>query len=352
MFGSFCHNVKTKITKASACQYIQVMGLKNRPPKRLKEEAKEKKAAVIRRQKKNTETVSSQETLAKVKIYDRDPVDDVYIQAYYRTPVYPLNEIITMHSETLQPAMMNKMNAVLYADMKLDLKTKKKTKFTGVFRTAIAYPHDFDHNKTNRLAVFCEQKEDEDLATELGAIKIGNKKLVDDLFNKHVTDLGVDLVLATQDFYPQMLKIRQVLGGYMPNAKGGGIVTVSSDVKEMMTVAKHSIIVESRKTADPGEATLQAPFARLNMSYEEIYANLRALCDLVATYKNRSISSYITSLTILAPPSIEKFVLDLKMEEFKDKETTARGKTHKKKETEEEMEEETEEDMKEETKAL
>ncbi|KAJ8298818.1 hypothetical protein KUTeg_022878 [Tegillarca granosa] len=352
VLGSFlCRNLKTTITKATVCQINQIR-LKNKRVhlKAPKEGKDEKKQVVIRRErtKVKTEIIPEFEDLKIVDHkYDYKPVEDVYIQAYYKSPEYTLTEIVTMHSETLQPAMMNSMNSMLYAEMKLDLRTKKKTKFSSEIRTVLSFPHDFEHGKVNRLAVFCEGKNEEDLANDLGAHQVGGKKLVDDLFNKHITDLGVDIVLTTPDFYSNLLKIRTVLGKYMPNRKAEGLLTVSDNIEEMMTAAKHGVIIESHKTDDQGVATLQAPFARLSMSYEQIYENLRTLCDIVASFKDGSISTYITSLAVLAPPSREKFLLNLKTDEFKDKEIPkTKSKQNKKseKEHEEEIDDEDEEE--------
>ena len=71
----------------------------------------------------STETTKSKLSAAFLA---RVPVDDVWIRAYYPRPRFSVEESLTRHMELADPSMMDNMDSFVYADLELNMRTKKK----------------------------------------------------------------------------------------------------------------------------------------------------------------------------------------------------------------------------------
>lgn len=56
----------------------------------------------------------------------RKPSDNIWIRSFYPQQSNTLEAAVTKHKEYADPMMLNNMDGLIYADMQLDMKTKKK----------------------------------------------------------------------------------------------------------------------------------------------------------------------------------------------------------------------------------
>lgn len=56
----------------------------------------------------------------------RKPSDNIWIRSFYPQQSNTLEAAVTKHQEYADPMMLNNMDGLIYADMQLDMKTKKK----------------------------------------------------------------------------------------------------------------------------------------------------------------------------------------------------------------------------------
>ena len=56
----------------------------------------------------------------------QQPLDDVWIMKYYARQYYSLSDVINMHREACHPSMLDHPQAVILANIELDMTTKKK----------------------------------------------------------------------------------------------------------------------------------------------------------------------------------------------------------------------------------
>lgn len=57
---------------------------------------------------------------------NRKPVDDVWIRGRYPPQCHALEECVQRHKEYAHPSMFDNMDGLVYADLELNMSTKKK----------------------------------------------------------------------------------------------------------------------------------------------------------------------------------------------------------------------------------
>ncbi|KAK7502508.1 hypothetical protein BaRGS_00006461 [Batillaria attramentaria] len=236
----------------------------------------------------------------------RVPVDDVWIRTYYPQPKFSLEETIIRHKEAADPTMLDNMEGLVYADMELDMKTGKKTKFLSNVKGTVLLPHDFEQNvEQQRIAIFCQKEEDVAKAKDLGAAFVGAGDLVKQVFDGLIDKDEIDTVLCTPDTLQDLIPIRSILRDKFPSKARGNL---STNLDEMWTLFTKGVTYSSQKKSDAvGKLQLKMPVEDL---MENFLTYVNALCE----GRSKSLGPFITKVFIIAPPSRERFLL--KVEDY------------------------------------
>ena len=62
------------------------------------------------------------------KFLQKKPELSIYVASEYPPQRHSLTQCVNMHQEAAQPAMYNRLHALVYADMDLSLTTKKRVR--------------------------------------------------------------------------------------------------------------------------------------------------------------------------------------------------------------------------------
>ncbi|XP_050394346.1 39S ribosomal protein L1, mitochondrial [Patella vulgata] len=298
-----CMRVRSlELISPVTCQQIRFKSGKQRLKAPSHAQSKDK---YVRRQKKGF-------LEKKVEKVDKDflkkvPVDDVWIRKYYPERRYSMADAIHKHRELAQPEMLNNMDGLIYAEMTLDMITTKKAKFIKGFRETVLLPHQFDDQTQQKVAVFCETDSDIALAKEMGATYVGGRELVKEIVTGAINKDDIDHYLCVPDMLNTVIPIRPVVREKFPLKVKGNL---NEDVKAMLELFLKGITFNCVKETDY-IGKIQAPIGTLNMKDEEIEANYKALIPVIWKYKPQKTVHFVTELSIIAPPSDERFLLQL-----------------------------------------
>ncbi|XP_076460165.1 large ribosomal subunit protein uL1m-like [Babylonia areolata] len=252
------------------------------------------------------------DTVSKVSKYSeaflsRVPVDDVWIRTHYLRPRFSLEECLDRHKEFAEPCMLDNLEGFVYADMQLDMKTKKKTKFLPNVKGTLLLPYQFEQNVERKIAIICKKEEDMEKAKNLGASFVGGVDLVKQIQEGLVDKDDIDAVLCTPEVITELIPIRSLLKDKFPN-KGKG--SVGSDIEEMWTLYSKGVTYNSQKETD-AVGRLQVPLGQLKMPTDELMANFTAYVEDICKGRAKNLGPLITQILVIAPPSTERFLLQI-----------------------------------------
>ncbi|XP_052071512.1 uncharacterized protein LOC127709874 [Mytilus californianus] len=240
--------------------------------------------------------------------YGEKPLDDVWISTHYPVPEYSLGEIIKRHKEYAQPAMFDQLDSRIYADMEISLRTSKKTKFLSPFKSTLVPPHLFDIGVKKKIIVVCTEKDQINLALKLGAYQAGGDDIMKMLLRGTIKRSDFDYLLSVPGYEKEWSTLQGSFGKAVPSVSSG---TVGKDIEQMVKLYLHGLTYETVKTSQ-SLAKVQVPFGQLMMTNEQLTENFLFLIDDINKRKPSGASGkFITYMTIVAPPSPERFILNL-----------------------------------------
>lgn len=185
-------------------------------------------------------------------------------------------------------------------DTILNLKeNQKKDSVKGSYEL----PNTFGEEK--RVIVLCDEAAAKE-ALAAGAVKAGLDDLVKEL-NEGFSDF--DVVVATPAVMPKIAALGKVLGpkGLMPNPKNG---TVTTDVKSAVESFKGG---KANFKMEPKQGVIRAGVAKIDMSTDQINANILAFLKAVHTetkkYGANPFKKVIMSTTM--GPSVKVSISDI-----------------------------------------
>jgi len=145
-------------------------------------------------------------------------------EAFDLQKVYSIDEAL----ELLEKFPKVKFNETVEVHVKTEIDPKKTDQ---QIRTTVSLPH--GNGKETKVAAFTETKKDE--AKKAGANIIGGEDLIKQVIKDK--DIAVDVVVATPEMMPKLVKIAKILGpkGLMPNAKSQ---TVSPQIGKIIEEIK------------------------------------------------------------------------------------------------------------------
>lgn len=213
-----------------------------------------------------------------------------------------------MHREAAKPEMFDNENGMLILNCSLDLRTKKKTKFMKEFSHTVLLPNYFDDGSVRRIMVFCKTPEDKEAAAELGAEFVGGLDLVKTVLKGDIKFDDYDHAICTADIYPEIAGVRKHLRERFPMPRLG---TVGGDVRAMFQFFTEGKTYQSHN-AHEKIGTLEAPFATLNMTNEQILQNFEKFLEEICSLKSANLGRFIKKATLECPPSREQFPINEK----------------------------------------
>ncbi|XP_014774951.1 39S ribosomal protein L1, mitochondrial [Octopus bimaculoides] len=260
----------------------------------------------------------------------RYPTDNIWLHKHYPVQKLALEVAIMKHKAYADPMMLNNLDGLLYADMELNMETKKKTKFLSTVKGTVVFPHLFDDNTKTRCILFTK-----DIATvteglSAGATHAGGQELLDMIKSEALSRSMYDYVVCTPDIYSDLLSYRHIFKDKFPHQKQG---TVGTDVKTIITSLMNGIQYECKKTSEEA-AIMQVAFGKLNMETEDLVKNFLKLVDKLCVNRSPNLKPFITNVKIIAPPSeevfhvqVQKYVPGYGVPEKKAEETSTTMKT-------------------------
>ncbi|XP_071106859.1 large ribosomal subunit protein uL1m-like [Haliotis cracherodii] len=283
--------VRWKVTKSQ----------KLRTPHVAKEKEKWVKAKAVRLEKEKDKSKEHPNWM------NRKPADDVWIRGRYPPQCHALEECVQRHKEYAHPSMFDNMDGLVYADLELNMSTKKKTKFMRNISSTLMLPHTFEENVVKKCAVFCKTSEDQQKARDLGALYVGDADLIKQIVDGIIDKSEFDFALATPDIMVEMLVLRGILKDMFPRKSRGNM---SSSVEEMMTLFQQGVTYTSTKHSD-AVGKLQVPLGTLNMSTEQLEENFSAYMESIKKQKAPKLGQFVSQAVLIAPPSPERFHVEL-----------------------------------------
>ncbi|XP_074648273.1 large ribosomal subunit protein uL1-like [Tubulanus polymorphus] len=249
----------------------------------------------------------SEEKVFPAEFVAKKVVDDVWFTKYYMEQEFTLEQAITMHQEISGPDMLNNRDEMIYLNMRLDMKTKKKTKFLRTIRSSVLFPHEFDDGIEKKLLAFCKTDEETQIAKEKGALFAGGSDIIRQLDAGEIDKSEFDFVVATMDIVTDLVPIRHVIKDIFPNKQKG---TLGADIGQLVDSVIKSHHYESKRDEFEDESMLTVPIGKLSMSCEELVENGKAIIAKVRTHKPANLGHMIKEIYALIPFSKEQFLLN------------------------------------------
>ena len=209
-----------------------------------------------------------------------------------------------MHREAAVPEMLNNEDGHLVLRCRLDLRTKKKTKFMKEFTHTMLLPHHFEDGTVRRLMVICKSPEDRATASVMGAEYVGGLDLVKSILKGEIKHDDYDHCICTADMYQEIGGLRKYLRDRFPSPKMGTV----GDVATMFKFFSEGKTYESRNEEEKF-GKLVAHFATLRMTDQQIQENFEYFIGEICSLKNAKLGQFILRCALECPPSREFFLI-------------------------------------------
>ncbi|OPJ89857.1 39S ribosomal protein L1, mitochondrial [Patagioenas fasciata monilis] len=240
-------------------------------PRKAKQEESKKKAAVRRRP-----------LLSK-------PVDDVYLTWLYERPSYEVEEAVAMLKK-FQELDFTYPKQYVYINVTLDMALQKKKKVEQ-FSSTVLLPYRFT-DEMNKVLVFTENEQEAEIARENGAAVVGGVELIKWILED---EIQVDSYVAVPAIMPKLIPLRNKLKQKYPSTKRN---SMGHDIPKMLQFFR-----EGLEYMVQDERLIKTRIARLDMSVEQIVANLKTLIQDICTFKPASYGRFVQKLVIRSSTS-------------------------------------------------
>ena len=242
-----------------------------------------------------------------LKYADRQIVDSVWLMEEYKQQVYSIENAIEYHKEFAQPRMLNNMNGFLHVRLLLDMKSRKKGKFIDNIKGSVYMPHFFKDGFQKEVIAICKKNEEIEESKKAGALLAGFTDILQSLEKGEISEQMYDFLVCTPDAYPDLLLLKKkIKQERFPTVKNK---LVTENIIETVRRLHLSKDYESVKNTD-AEAILKIKVGHLNFETNQLIENLESILVQILDKKNYD-SEFIKSCILYAPPSIEKFKIDI-----------------------------------------
>jgi ribosomal protein L1 len=239
---------------------------------------------------------------------DRQIVDSVWLMEEYKQQILSIETAIEYHKELAQPRMLNNMDGFLHVRMLLDMKSKKKGKFMENVKGAVYMPYFFKDGIQKEVIAVCKQNNEIDESKKAGALLSGYKDVLQKFESGEISDQMYDFLVCTPEVYPDVLLLKKKINkDKFPTVKSK---TVTENIVELVRRLHLSKDYESVKNTD-AEAILKMKVGYLNFEMDHLIENLKSILRQILDHKKYDSEAFIKSCILYAPPSTEKFKVDV-----------------------------------------
>jgi len=226
----------------------------------------------------------------------------------YKPQVISIEEAIKCHLELAQESMLNNMNGFMFARFILDMNTKKKAKFMDNIKGSICFPNHFEDGLTKEVIAICKSEAEISAAKQAGALHVGFTEIIKMFEKGEIQDQSYDFLVCTPEVFPDVMLIKKKIHkDKLPNLKNN---TVTENIAETVALFHGSKDYESAKSSDE-QGILKIKIGKINMGVDKLTENLGAAVDKIKMHKKYATDTFISDCVLYAPPSTEKFKVDL-----------------------------------------
>ncbi|KAM3959938.1 mitochondrial ribosomal protein L1 [Aphomia sociella] len=240
--------------------------------------------------------------------YKFEAKDDVYPMKYYRWVVYTAEEAVRAHQETHHPTMYNVPDALVFAQVELNMEAVKKNRYLESFSRLCLLPNIFPRDEERSILAFCKGTELIDEARKAGATTVGGPELVKKIQDGTIKLFEYDYVIAHPNMITDLVPIRGLMKRRFPNLRAGTL-----DPNLVNLVKKYAAGIQYRAVKDENQqnyGTVEVPVGRLNMDVKLVAENIEAFLKDIQSARPKRDGLFVTRCFIVSPPSVEKLKID------------------------------------------
>lgn len=243
-----------------------------KPAKKTKKGAKEKASD------------DKKDEIEKIKSYpfmEGEPEDDVYLKRLYPRQIYEVKKAIHLLKKFQILDFTNPKQGV-YLDLTLDIALGKKKKVEP-FASVLSFPYPFT-SEINKVAVFTGNASEIKIAEENGAAFAGGTNLIQKILDDEIQS---DYYVAVPEIMPELNPLKKKLKKKFPKFTRNSI---GHDIPKMLELFKtgHEIKVDEER-----ENFLETKIATLDMSSDQITANLQAVINEVCRHRPLNLGPFV-----------------------------------------------------------
>ncbi|CAF2060838.1 unnamed protein product [Rotaria magnacalcarata] len=259
-------------------------------------------------QKKTVARIMEADVAYDDEFAKRKPIDKVWLAKEYPVRSWPLETVLQWHREMVQPKILNSMDSFVWARLKLDMTTPKKTKFVENVRGLVTFPHYFEDRPRKNVVLFCRLPEHIKAAEKHGAYMFGYTEVIKQFERGDVTDTNYEYVLCAPDVYADILHLRKKISkDKFPNPQYGSLHPNVDKMLEKFIRGKEYQSVKYEEA----RGILELRFGIINMPQEQLIENFQALIEQVSTHSQTKVGPFVTGCSVYCPPSTEEFRVDV-----------------------------------------
>ncbi|XP_004703452.2 39S ribosomal protein L1, mitochondrial [Echinops telfairi] len=233
------------------------------------------------KEKTPDEKIDEIEKIKSCTYMDDEPEDDVYLKRLYPRQRYEVEKAVHLLKK-FQILDFTYPKQGVYLDLTLDMALQKKKKVEP-FASVVSLPFPFI-SEINKVAVFTGNASEMKIAEENGAAFAGGTNLVQQVL---ADEIHADFYVAVPEIMPELNPLKKKLKKKFPKHTQK---SVSRDIPQMLELFKtgHEIEVDEER-----ENFLQTKIATLDMSSDQIAANLQAILNDVCRHRPLSLGPFV-----------------------------------------------------------
>nr|CDS30593.1 50S ribosomal protein L1 [Hymenolepis microstoma] len=248
---------------------------------------------------------------ASRKLIQPPPGLRVFFMSSFEETSWPIVSAIRNLRDAAEPEMYNCENNPLYAKIRLNMRTKKETRFISKLETSCTLPHALDFLPKRRIIVLTNDPEVAGKCMQSGAVAAGGADILGRLETGGFHWDEYDDVVAHPDFVDSINKVRKILQNRLPTVKNG---RMGENVLELLTAQQDCILVCS--TAVEGVPEINEVEVVLGqLSWDELHCDDNLGCYLNAINKSKSsrlTGDFIERVELVCPPIDEVFSVNFR----------------------------------------
>ncbi|CAF1163624.1 unnamed protein product [Adineta ricciae] len=259
-------------------------------------------------QKKVVSRTAEAEPVYDDEFAKRKPIDKVWLVKEYPVQSWPLDTVLNWHREMVQPKILNSLDSFVWARLKLDMTTSKKTKFLESVKGLVTFPHYFEDRPRKNVVLFCRLPEHMKAAEKHGAYMFGYTDVIKQFERGDVTDTNYEYVLCAPDVYADILHLRKKISkDKFPNPQFGSL---HPNVDKMLEKFIRGKEYQSAKYEE-ARGIVELRFGIINMSNQQLEENFKALLEQLCTHSQTKAGPFVLGSSVYCPPSTEEFRVDV-----------------------------------------